>query len=157
MIDSAEQPWWKGYYTEGTTFDFERALAGPDAEAYRLLLRDIDAIAPQLQRLEDANVPVLWRLLHDRLTNVHGLDNLIWVWNSEAPDWYPGDDAVHIVSVASYPQPGDYSPVNERYERLLALVNDRADGERADSRSRAAAGVRYALELVLHVERRLYS
>ena len=34
-------------------------------EGYDLLIRDIDAIAEQLKRLQDAGVPVLWRPLHE--------------------------------------------------------------------------------------------
>ncbi|XID90295.1 glycosyl hydrolase [Paenibacillaceae bacterium WGS1546] len=149
LIDSAEQPWWRGFYAEATTFDLEAALADPDSEEYRLLLRDIDAIAVQLQRLQEARIPVLWRplheaeggwfwwgaqgpepakqlwhLLYDRLTNRHGIHNLIWIWNSEDAEWYPGDDTVDIVSVDSYPQPGDYNPVSRSYENLVKLVKD---------------------------------
>ena len=41
----------------------------------------------------------LWRLMFDRMTYHHGLDNLIWVWTSQVidPDWYPGDDYVDMV------------------------------------------------------------
>lgn len=41
----------------------------------------------------------LWRLMFDRMTNHHGLDNLIWVWTSQMTDadWYPGDDYVDMV------------------------------------------------------------
>ena len=41
----------------------------------------------------------LWRLMFDRMTHHHGLDNLIWVWTSQVidPDWYPGDDYVDMV------------------------------------------------------------
>lgn len=120
--------WYKGFYTEATTFDIEAALADPSSHRYRLLLRDIDAIAQELKKFRSAGVPVLWRplheaegkwfwwgakgpeackklwrLLHDRLTSHHKLDNLIWVWNSIDPVWYPGDDVVDIVSVDAYP------------------------------------------------------
>ena len=52
----------------------------------------------------------LWRLLYDQFTNVHGLNNLIWVWTVDATigcedqydDWYPGDDVVDIVGVDIY-------------------------------------------------------
>lgn len=52
----------------------------------------------------------LWRLLYDQFVNVHGLDNLIWVWTVDAVqgcedqygDWYPGDDVVDIVGVDIY-------------------------------------------------------
>ena len=41
----------------------------------------------------------LWRLMFDRMTRHHGLDNLLWVWTSQVtdPDWYPGDDYVDMV------------------------------------------------------------
>ncbi|MGM9748798.1 MAG: glycosyl hydrolase [Candidatus Cryptobacteroides sp.] len=52
----------------------------------------------------------LWRLLYDQFVNVHGLNNLIWVWTVDATvgcedqyeDWYPGDDVVDIVGVDIY-------------------------------------------------------
>lgn len=150
LINSEEQPWYKGFYTEGTTFNIEQALANPDSEEYKLILSDIDAIAIQLKRLQDAKIPILWRplheaeggwfwwgaqgpepakklyrLLYDRLTNVHHINNLIWIWNSESPEWYPGDDVVDIISVDSYPSAGDYSPINARYDNLVELVKDR--------------------------------
>jgi mannan endo-1,4-beta-mannosidase len=44
-----------------------------------------------------ANI-LLWRHLYDRLVRVHGLHNLIWVWNGQDPAWYPGDDTVDVIS-----------------------------------------------------------
>lgn len=142
--------WWRGFYTEFTTFDVEYALNHPDSEDYQLLIRDIDAIAVQLKRLQEANVPVLWRPLHeaegtwfwwgakgpgpakqlyrlmyDRLTNDHKLNNLIWVWNSEKKDWYPGDDVVDMVSVDIYNPAGDYNPSIAKYEALVSLTDNK--------------------------------
>lgn len=130
LIDSQAQPWWKGFYTEGTTFDLAATLADKDGARYQLLLKDIDAIAEQLQKFQAANVPVLWRplheaegkwfwwgakgaaaykelwrLLYDRLTNHHQLHNLIWVYGgtqSASPEWYPGDAYVDIAGVDLY-------------------------------------------------------
>jgi len=141
--------WWRGFYTDATTFDVAAALADPSSEEYRLLLRDIDAIAAQLSRLQDAGVPVLWRPLHeaeggwfwwgakgpgpakelyrlmyDRMVHHHGLHNLLWVWNSLDPAWYPGDDVVDVVSADTYPPAGDHSPQSGAYERLVELVDD---------------------------------
>nr|WP_315396327.1 glycosyl hydrolase [uncultured Duganella sp.] len=48
-----------------------------------------------------ANI-LLWRHMYDRLVNVHGLHNLIWVWNGQDPAWYPGDDVVDISSYDIY-------------------------------------------------------
>lgn len=127
LYDTAEQPWWSGFYTRATDFDVASALADTTNANYTLLVRDIDAIAVQLLRLQEAGVPVLWRplheaegawfwwgaqgpepcialwdLLYDRLTNFHGLNNLVWVWNSIAADWYPGDATVDILGADVY-------------------------------------------------------
>lgn len=78
-----------------------------------------DTIAYYLKQLRDANVPVLWRpyhemngvwfwwcnhkgengfkklwiMMYDYFVNHHELDNLIWVWNTNAPRDIPGDEA----------------------------------------------------------------
>ncbi|MFC5652691.1 glycosyl hydrolase [Paenibacillus solisilvae] len=142
--------WWRGFYQEFTTFDLAYALSHKDSEYYQLILRDIDAISMQLKRLQDANVPVLWRPLHeaeggwfwwgskgagpakelyrlmyDRMTNYHHLNNLIWVWNSASADWYPGDDVVDIISTDVYNTPGDYSASSNKYDALVNVVNDK--------------------------------
>lgn len=121
--------WYEGFRTEASNFDFAAALKNPESENYKLILRDIDAIAKQLKLLQKANVPVLWRPLHeasggwfwwgskgsknyielykliyDRLVNCHHLNNLIWVWNGQDPQWYPGDEYVDIISYDYYPQ-----------------------------------------------------
>lgn len=52
----------------------------------------------------------LWELMYRRFTEVHGLDNLIWVWTIDvakgqegaALDWYPGDEYVDIVGADIY-------------------------------------------------------
>lgn len=146
LIDEPGKEWWSGFYTRATAFDVEKAMDDPQSEEHKLLLSDIEAVAVQLQRLYDAKVPVLWRplheaeggwfwwgakgaepakklyrLLYDKLAIEHGFDNLIWVWNSEDPQWYPGDDVVDIVSVDHYPEPGDHGAVNARFERLVRL------------------------------------
>lgn len=150
VMDEKGKEWWRGFYTDSVTFDLEQTLSHPESEDYKLLLSDIDVIAEQLKRLNDAKVPVLfrplheaeggwfwwgakgpepakelYRLLYDRLVNKHGLNNLIWVWNSVQPEWYPGDDVVDIVSVDSYPPPGDHSPVSNHFDNLVVLVNDK--------------------------------
>jgi hypothetical protein len=126
------------------------ALADKESADYQLLIRDIDAIAVQLQRLEDAQIPVLWRPLHeaeggwfwwgakgpeatkelwrilyDRITNVHHIDNLIWVWNSKSSAWYPGDDVVDVVSIDSYPAQGDHGALSGAYDELVSLGQDK--------------------------------
>lgn len=128
-----EAPWWRGFNTDASTFDLQKALANPNSQDYRLLVRDMDVIAAELKKLQKAKVPVLWRPLHEaeggwfwwgakgpepfkklwrlmfnRFTNTHKLHNLIWVYTSAGNmNWYPGDDVVDIVGTDSYPQAGD--------------------------------------------------
>ena len=153
LINQPGMEWWRGFYTNATTFDLPGALANPGSDDYQLLLRDIDAIAVELKKFEDANVPVLWRplheaqggwfwwgahgpdhfkalwnLMHDRLTNTHGLDNLIWEFTSLAAegdhlDWYPGDDVVDMVGIDIYTQPG--ASMSGEWHDLLAHYNGR--------------------------------
>ena len=129
LYNTDTEPWYSGFYTAASDFNVATALADTTNANYTLILRDIDAIAVQLGRLQDAGVPVLFRALHeadggwfwwgaqgpepckqlwalvyDRITNYHGLNNIIWVWNSITPDWYPGDATVDIVSVDVYTQ-----------------------------------------------------
>ncbi len=113
-----------------TTFSISKALEEGTWEN-DVIMADIALIASELQKLEDADVPILWRplheaegawfwwgaegpepckklyrLLYDQLTNVYGLDNLIWEWTgytyATSPDWYPGDDVVDIVGYDKY-------------------------------------------------------
>ncbi len=129
-----DHKWYRGFYTEATTFDLEKTLADPSGARYKLLLRDIDVIAVELKKLDKAKIPVLWRPLHeaeggwfwwgakgaepckklwrllqDRLIVHHHLHNLIWVWNSAKSTWYPGDRSVDIVAIDAYPS--DHSDV----------------------------------------------
>ena len=128
LINTVGSEWWRGFYTFATTFDVAAALADTNSVEYSLILRDIDAIAVQLQKVASNNIPVLWRPLHEaeggwfwwgakgpdafkalwrllysRLTTVHGLHNLIWVLASSDPNWYPGDDVVDVVGLDGYP------------------------------------------------------
>ncbi|HIZ56577.1 MAG TPA: beta-mannosidase [Firmicutes bacterium] len=150
LLNTQGHEWWSGFYTHATTFDLEKAMNGEDPEGYANILRDIDVIAEQLKRLQEENIPVLWRplheasggwfwwgakgpepyialyrLLYDRLTNYHGLNNLIWVWNGQAKDWYPGDEYVDIISEDIYPPPHDYSSQTARFQQALDYTDTR--------------------------------
>jgi mannan endo-1,4-beta-mannosidase len=101
----------------------------------------------QLKKLQDNGVPVLFRPLHeaegkwfwwgakgpepakklykivfDRLTRVHKLQNLIWVWNSVAKDWYPGNSYVDVVSADTYAQ-GDHGVRLPSFSSSLLLLS----------------------------------
>lgn len=146
----SKKPWFRGFYTDATTFDVAATLADEQGDDYRLLIRDIDAIAAQLRRLAEADVPVLWRPLHEaeggwfwwgakgpepfkalwrlmyeRLTRHHGLHNLVWVFTgSAAPEWYPGDDVVDVVGLDAYPA-DVRDPLAADWAALRAAYGDR--------------------------------
>lgn len=118
------------------------ALKDPKSEAYKQILRDIDLAAAEFKTLQKAKVPVLWRPLHeaegkwfwwgmaggdacktlyrlifDRMTKHHKLDNLIWVWTSygkEKENWYPGDDVVDLI-VWDYETPNSWNHYQELF------------------------------------------
>jgi mannan endo-1,4-beta-mannosidase len=147
--------WYKGFNTSATTFDVSKALDDPQSAEYALLLRDIDAIAVELRKLAEARIPVLWRPLHeadgrwfwwgakgpqpfiklwrlmfDRLTNHHGLHNLIWVYTGSTKfDWYPGDEYFDVIGVDAYPADthdefsGTWYAIQEHFagKKLLAI------------------------------------
>lgn len=97
---------WKELVTDGTVLNSQWK-------------RQADNIAGYLKQLQDAKVPVLWRPYHemngiwfwwcnhpgedgfkklwimtyDYFTHHHKLNNLLWVWNANAPRDIPGDEA----------------------------------------------------------------
>ena len=72
----------------------------------------------------------LYHHLYHRLVDYHHIDNLLWVWNSANPDWYPGDDEVDIMAVDAYPEDprdsleGTWEPLLKRFDgkKMLALA-----------------------------------
>jgi len=143
-----DEPWWRGFYKEATTIDLDKIMNGEDEEGYQLLLDDIDAIAIQLKRLEDAGVPILWRPLHEasggwfwwgdaksesfkklwiimyeRLTNDHEINNLIWVWNGQSHDWYPGDEYVDIIGEDIYPGERVYNSQSYKFNQAVKYTD----------------------------------
>ncbi|MEX2235424.1 MAG: glycosyl hydrolase [Cyclobacteriaceae bacterium] len=154
LIDQPGKEWWRGFYTDATTFDVSKAMADDTSEEYTLILRDIDAIAVQLKKLSGANVPVLWRPLHEaegkwfwwgakgaepckwlwkllfeRLVNHHSLRNLIWVWTStgtpDALNWYPGDEYVDLIGADIYLPAGSYGSNFITFDNIAALYEGR--------------------------------
>ena len=66
---------------------------------------------------------LLWRHMHERLVKVHGLHNLVWVWNGQDPAWYPGDDVVDIVGWDIYDDSDNrtYKSQADMYRKLQAI------------------------------------
>ncbi len=124
----------EAFYTKDTAFDISKVF-DETSDEYKAMIKDIDYISGLLKKFQDNQVPVIWRPLHeaaggwfwwgakgaapckklwqimfDRMVNVNGLHNLIWVWTREPNDdaWYPGDEYVDIVGRDIYRE-GDHS------------------------------------------------
>ncbi|MCQ8877583.1 glycosyl hydrolase [Pseudoalteromonas shioyasakiensis] len=149
------------FYSDCTSFDLTAALSDEQSDDYKALINDIDTVALELTKLANADIPVLWRPLHEaegewfwwgahgsdalkqlwkimyeRMTNHHQLNNLIWVFThtqSLSADWYPGDEYVDIVGYDGYAEPknddevtfkSQYSTLKERHngKKLVALT-----------------------------------
>ncbi|MBP3618758.1 MAG: beta-mannosidase [Lachnospiraceae bacterium] len=133
----------KSFYAEHTDFDASRILVEGTKER-EAFYHDMDVIAEELKKFEKADIPILWRpfhesdgtwfwwgakgpevarelykLMYDYYTNVHQINNLLWVWNCRLKEGYPGDEYVDVISVDIYlPEyaPTDYS---QEYEALV--------------------------------------
>ena len=136
-------------YAKDTNFDLQRAVTD-GTEEHTAALRDLDAIAGELALLRDAHVPALWRPLHEangrwfwwgaqgpepfkkmwrlmfeRFTIRHKLNNLIWVFSpgssTDLADWYPGDEYVDIIGQDHYPMDGNHGPAKDVFDELVAF------------------------------------
>lgn len=123
-------------------------LADPTTEVGIRWREQLDALAAGLRQLDDADVPVLFRPLHemngawfwwggqpagdfvavwrdmfDYLTVTHGLHNLLWVFSASGivaggATSYPGDDVVDVVGLDVYLE----DPTDSHgYDELSAL------------------------------------
>ena len=133
-----------------TDYEFQQLLT-PGTPIYNRWCAQVDVIAGFLRQLRDANVPVLfrpyhevngnwfwwgyrpgpngsaalYRQLYDRFVNMHHLDNLVWVWNVNAPggaagpsaDYYPGAAYADVVSMDIY---GEFK--QEYYDSMLQIA-----------------------------------
>ncbi|MDR0230607.1 MAG: Ig-like domain-containing protein [Dysgonamonadaceae bacterium] len=112
----------RAFYTNETTFDITKAVQAGTAEN-KQIMEDMDIIAGYLLALQNKNIPVIWRPLHEAsggwfwwgakgaepckklwiimfdYFKSKGINNLIWVWTAEANDnaWYPGDAYVDLI------------------------------------------------------------
>lgn len=137
---------------QGKLSDFEWSeLLTPGTALNRRWCAQVDVIAGYLKQLRDARVPVLfrpyhemngawfwwggrpgkngsaaiYRMIYDRLVNVHHLDNLVWAWNVNAPnapnmavaDYYPGADVSDMLTLDVY---GEFK--QEYYTDMVTLA-----------------------------------
>lgn len=134
------------FYSKDTTFDISRAVTEGTPE-YAATEQDLDVIASELEVLRDAQVPVLWRPLHEangrwfwwgvggpepfkklwhmmfeNFTVKHHLNNLIWVFSPGAETdlaaWYPGDAYVDIIGQDHYPMDGNHRSAKDVFDEL---------------------------------------
>jgi mannan endo-1,4-beta-mannosidase len=137
---------------QGHLTDYEwHELLTPGSPLNQRWCAQVDVVAGYLRQLRDAHVPVLFRAYHeingnwfwwtgrpgkdgsaelyrqlyDRFVKVHHLDNLVWVWNVNAPggnagaiaDYYPGAQYADVISMDIY---GEFKP--EYYASMLTLA-----------------------------------
>ena len=131
---------WKESIQAELTDDEWTELITPGTNLHNRWLAQIDTVAKYLKELRDLGVPVIWRPYHeingvwfwwgdrkgergsaqlyrmmfDRYVHYHHLDNLIWVWNTNAPrqriddeafayeDYFPGLEYVDVLGTDIY-------------------------------------------------------
>lgn len=136
----------KAFYARNTDFDASKALVEGTPEN-RALLSDMDVMAGLLRPFCQAGVPILWRPFHEgdgdwfwwgakgaetvkglwrlmfeRFTQKHQLNNLIWVWNSPVTECYPGDDVVDIISCDMYPPAHQHTAQLDKLAQVKSIT-----------------------------------
>ena len=109
---------------------------GKVSEECVAVVQDIDTVSEKLSTLRDEGIAVLWRPLHEasngdfwwgndkeaykwlwklmyeRQTKYHKLNNLIWVWSAQNADWYVGDKYCDVLSCDVYDDGNKDAQVN---------------------------------------------
>jgi hypothetical protein len=165
-VQRAEQ-WWAaggipmicyhmGAPTKPDTYDGSKmpvsinAVLTPGTAEYASFLQRLDNAAGQLQQLQAAGVPVIWRPFHEAggtwfwwsmeggsqyqrlwkfeytyFTQTKGLHNLIWLLPYDgSPDssFYPGKSYVDIAGADTYASNGNYGPLTSLYNSVKNIV-----------------------------------
>lgn len=150
--------------TQGDFTDAQWAeLVTPGTEMNNAWLAQVDSISQYLKILQDRGIPVIWRpfhemngewfwwgwrlgengfpvlyrMMYDRMVNHNHLNNLLWVWNANAPRmirrdtaldyelFYPGNDCVDILATDVYNRDWKGSHHDDLYKlgkgKLIAL------------------------------------
>ena len=162
---------WHWYYDKQSAWRGKRdtpvdvgTVVTPGTTEYERAVMEIDSMAQRLKVLEAANIPVLfrplheidggwfwwtdtetpentaglWRLLYDRLTNHHHINNLIWVYSAGTGSltkkpveyrkrFYPGAEYVDISGIDIY----GVDPQNEvdRYNEYFNTMSQVSPGK----------------------------
>ena len=137
----------KSFYTEHTDFDAGKILqeGTPERAAF---YHDMDVIADILRRFRDENIPILWRPFHesygtwfwwgakgaevardlyrlmfDYYTGEKNLHNLLWVWNCDIEEAYPGDNYTDVISMDVYLPEYKATDYADTYEKLVQATS----------------------------------
>jgi len=136
----------KAFYQRNTDFDARRVLVDgtPEREAF---IKDLDVMAGLLKPFCEKKIPILWRpfheaegewfwwgskgpetakglyrLMYERYTDLHDLNNLIWVWNSPLAEGYVGDDVCDVISRDVYLPKHKHSDYKKEYNELIKIT-----------------------------------
>ncbi|WP_117881632.1 glycosyl hydrolase [Aureibaculum luteum] len=154
--DDAPYGWKESVQSEISNKDW-KDLVTPGTLVHKRWLDQVDQLAIHLKEIQKNKIPVLfrpyhemngvwfwwgdkkgeegfmklWKMLYQRLTDYHSLNNLIWVWNANAPrdipkdeafeykDFYPGHQFVDVLATDVY----HYDYEQKDYEQLLELAD----------------------------------
>jgi mannan endo-1,4-beta-mannosidase len=135
------------FYSDRTRFriPWKDGKLDRESDNFRTIVQDLDKAAEMLKILQDRDIPVLWRPLHEAsggwfwwgasgaeqykalwefmheyLTNVKQLNNLIWVWNADNAAWLPNPDTVDIVGRDLYSS--SYASQKQEFDKAVAMV-----------------------------------
>ena len=140
-----------------TTFSITKALEEGTWE-HEKIDADIAVLAEQFKKIQDANVPVIFRPLHeaegawfwwgaegpepckqlyhylyDKLTKEYGIHNLIWEWTSStystSKNWYPGDEYVDLIGCDKY-NAVDYTPNTSAISATFYSLVGQTEGQK---------------------------
>jgi len=135
------------FYSDKTKFriPWKDGKLDRESDNFRTIIQDLDKVAEKLKILQERDIPVLWRPLHEAsggwfwwgasgaaqykalwefmheyLTNVKQLNNLIWVWNADNAAWLPNPNTVDIVGRDLYSN--TYESQKKEFDIASAMV-----------------------------------
>lgn len=140
-------PYGIGYPSSQGSVDLTELLT-PGTALHKGFLDNLDVTANALKELCNAGIPVLWRpyhefdgawfwwgkggpeafkklwrIMYERFTNLHKLNNLIWVLgysHVKGEGWYPGDNYVDIIGADAYSE-----GIHEELYRFICEQTDK--------------------------------
>ncbi len=111
------------------------------------IIKDIDNISNELKKLQEKNIPVLWRPLHEasgnwfwwgdageknykwlwellynRQVNYHKLNNLIWIWSAQGSQYYIDESMFDIAAIDVYEDNDKDTSYIEQFQWIYSLT-----------------------------------